>query len=549
MREGTTGEPGHCHPSGALPLDPEAVALRRVGRPRATKGWVAWWMPSLADIVFAGLLGFLLTARSRQLLNADSDLLRHLVVGQKILADRAVPLADYLSYTRAGEQFVPHQWLSEAILALVYQQLGLPGVVVLTGVVVALPFLLLTRWMVRDGANPFMVLFLVPIGALASSPFWIARPYLISVLLALLWTRALSRYRDSMDVRFLIPLPVMMSLWVNLHGGFVWGFAILAVFFLASLLSPMRSRPLALAATGLASLIALGAHPVGYAILPYLLGYSQFPLMLDRTIETQSPSFHEPGPQLFLLLILLMIAAMGRRRRRIEPSDLGMLLAWTALALVFMRNIPIFVVTCLPIVAALATDAFGRGESQVGGPPSGCTPGRDTASMIADGRGPGVAERLAATDRQLGRPLLPILAVLLALLWSSGLLGAGRIDATLDPKVFPVEALRHAEEAGVGGNLFNYFTWGNYVTFTTYPRYPVFIDAQADFYGEAVTRDYLTVADLKPGWEDVLDRYRVGWVLFPHQSPVSMILARTPGWRLAYEDETADILVRAPEAR
>jgi hypothetical protein len=43
----------------------------------------------------------------------------------------------------------------------------------------------------------------------------------------------------------------------------------------------------------------------------------------------------------------------------------------------------------------------------------------------------------------------------------------------------------------------------------------------------------------------VLDRYEIGWVLFPRQSPLSQLLERTAGWTLVYHDSTADIFVRS----
>lgn len=144
----------------------------------------------------------------------------------------------------------------------------------------------------------------------------------------------------------------------------------------------------------------------------------------------------------------------------------------------------------------------------------------------------------------MGGPLLPVLAVAAALLICRGGIADLRPWFGFDPAVFPVQALARAEAVGARGNLFNYFPWGGYVLYAGYPRYRVFIDGQTDFYGEQLTRDYLKVARLDPEWETVLDRYRVGWVLFPHNSPLSLILARTRGWRLAYEDETADIFIR-----
>lgn len=521
-------------------------------------GWVAWLVPSLADVMFAALLGLALGLRAHQMLNSDGDLARHLAVGRQILADGAIPLIDLFSHTKGGEPFVPYEWLSEVIFALAYRQLGLEGVVVLAATVAALPFLLLTRWMVRDGANPFIVLVLATAGALATSMHWLARPHLFTLLLALLWTRALVRHRETGSLRPLVALPPMMVLWANLHGGFLVGFVQLGIFLVAALLRHDRAarawpgqeapgnpcaasdhfgaQPIApgrfqgalpIAAAGALSLVAVGINPVGYSLLPHVLSYPRSRFMVDNTVEYLSPNFHDLGPQLFLGLLLVAIGSLALAPRRVTSTDLGMLGVWTVFALYSARNIPLFVVICLPLVARLATEALGG------------FPGRERGRL-------GVAGRLAATERQLGRPLLPALVVVLALLVSTGAIAGPRPRAAFDPAVFPVQALTKAEEAGAHGNMFNYFSWGGYVLYAAYPRYRVFIDGQTDFYGEQLMRDYLKISHLDPDWETLLDRYQVDWVLFRHQAPLSLLLARTGGWKLVYEDATADIFVRIP---
>ncbi|MHB0871311.1 MAG: hypothetical protein ACYC5J_17920 [Chloroflexota bacterium] len=537
----------------------EEMALRQKATPPPRHqnhigGPLAWVLPSLADVVFVALLGLALGPKAHQLLNSDGDLARHLAMGRQILASGTIPTIDLFSHTMAGEPFVPYEWLSEVTFALIHQWLGLGGVAVLAATLAALPFLLLLRWTVRDGANPFVALALVTAGALATSMHWLARPHLFTILLALLWTRALASHRETGSLRPLAALPPMMALWANLHGGFLVGFVVLGVFLVEAVshqLSAISRQPsaisdphetpalpghrlphgralngsvVAMAIAGGASLAATGLNPVGYRILPHVTGYFRSQFLVDNTLEYLSPNFHNLGPQLFLALLLVAMVSLALVRRPVPIGDLGLLLIWTGFALYSARNIPLFVVVCLPVVAGLATDAL-RGLR---------------------GTGTGVSRRLAATERQMGRPLLPILAIAAALLISTSAPTEAGSRIGFDPAVFPVEALARAEEVGARGNLFNLFSWGGYILYAGYPKHRVFIDGQTDFYGEQLTREYLQVAQLEPGWEDLLDRHQVDWVLFPHRSPLSQLLALTHGWRLAYEDSTADIFIRVP---
>ena len=114
------------------------------------------------------------------------------------------------------------------------------------------------------------------------------------------------------------------------------------------------------------------------------------------------------------------------------------------------------------------------------------------------------------------------------------------------PQVFPVRAMDRAIADRPGGRVFNYFPWGGYLLYRAWPDMTVFIDGQTDFYGEALTREYETVITLADGWEEVLERYRVDWVIMPADSRLIRTLRQESEWRQAYADSTAVILRRGP---
>ena len=109
--------------------------------------------------------------------------------------------------------------------------------------------------------------------------------------------------------------------------------------------------------------------------------------------------------------------------------------------------------------------------------------------------------------------------------------------------IFPVEAVSWLEANPQSGNVFNHFTWGGYLLYRLYPAQKVFIDGQTDFYGEALTREYVTVTTLNPGWEDILNKYKVEWALIPTKSALSQALVEK-NWEILYEDPTATIYQR-----
>ena len=68
-----------------------------------------------------------------------------------------------------------------------------------------------------------------------------------------------------------------------------------------------------------------------------------------------------------------------------------------------------------------------------------------------------------------------------------------------------------------------------------------FIDGQTDFYGEELTREYEKVITLDDGWQDVLDDYRISWVIMPADSVLGTALDESGIWKEGYKDETTEI--------
>src|SRR5207244_1300439 len=138
----------------------------------------------------------------------------------------------------------------------------------------------------------------------------------------------------------------------------------------------------------------------------------------------------------------------------------------------------------------------------------------------------------SSQNLRVDRSIWPIVvaAFMLVVGASGGLVGGqAAVDARFDPAVFPVDAVAFAKANHLTGRVFNEFEWGGYMLYA-WPEEKVFIDGQTDFYGEALTREYVKVIDVKPGWRDVLKEWDVSLVLVPSNSAVAAELQRESGW-------------------
>jgi hypothetical protein len=92
--------------------------------------------------------------------------------------------------------------------------------------------------------------------------------------------------------------------------------------------------------------------------------------------------------------------------------------------------------------------------------------------------------------------------------------------------------------------MFNSDEFGDYLIFSAWPAYRVFMDGRSDMYGEKHGREYLQVARGLPGWKNVFEKYDIRWVFFETKSPLTALLQEQNEWQAIYSDSLATIFVK-----
>ena len=114
-----------------------------------------------------------------------------------------------------------------------------------------------------------------------------------------------------------------------------------------------------------------------------------------------------------------------------------------------------------------------------------------------------------------------------------------------DVKRYPRAALAALDKDHLlGGRLLTTDAWAGYVIYKYWPAQHVFFDDRYDMYPIALTTAYNEVLGVKPGWERVLDRYRINIVVWPRDRGIVQVIERMPGWTELRHDKVATVLVR-----
>jgi hypothetical protein len=262
------------------------------------------------------------------------------------------------------------------------------------------------------------------------------------------------------------------------------------------------------------SLAASTLNPGGAGSWFSVLGFVNNSYLMSRMAESNPPNFQLPELRIFFLLLIFSIFLLTVKRNSLSSGQGFLLAGFSAMSLMAFRNVHLYGVVAPFVLAEALTDLK---------------------------RLP-LVNRLEATLAQVeerdGGAAYPVVTALVL----GALVLLSPISKALyrfEPQTFPVGAVRWLEANPQPGRMFNDLNWGGYLELNLYPQ-KTFVDSVADVTGE-VTAEYETVLTLAPGWEEILHKYTVDWVLLPVNSALTQELAKQ-GWRELYRDETAVIV-------
>jgi len=470
-------------------------------------------------LLFLGI--FLLTTKSI----ADPDFWWHLRTGKYIAENHIVPRTDpSFSSPMAGKTWIAHEWLSELII---WELFKLGSFAVISLFFAALATIAFGIVFARSPGKPYIAGFATLLGVLVAWPIIGVRPQMFSVVFLSAYVFVLERYFSKPRPARLIWLPGMMLFWVNLHGGFMLGLAIIVAFLLGKStelglktfaddeIPPMFGArelihlTLALAA----SLVAATLNPNGLAIFKYPFATLSSQAMQRYLVEWLSPDFHELTWLPLALLIMALLGLGMLARKRFSLTSIGLVAASAYAALRSMRNVPLFSVLATPILAG------------------------QISSLVA----------LEPSKNQTSRPLKWTLAFLAtaAAVVTCLLVGSTLTkQSKLNEQLYPAGAVQWIIDNHPSGNIYNSYHWGGYLIWRLFPEYPVFIDGRTDLYGDSFMKEYISTYNTGPDWQVHLQANNVRIVLVEPASPIAQKLADSPAWSQVYVDGLSVLFVK-----
>lgn len=506
--------------------------------------WLRWAALAAVGIFFICLAISMLSPVD------DPDFWWHLASGKWTWQNKALMGSDPFGFTDFGSgppersSFILKQyWLAQLIMYATYSAGGFGGVLALRLITMGLMFYLLYALMRRQG---------VGIGLAATGVFLAAmvivreihyvgdRPQIFTSLFAVLIVWVLEALRD--EKRWGRPgLPLMMLLWSNLHGGYVLGDMVIAMYLFVAIIFRNGSKWFYISSA--LALLASGINPNGFnAFLTVfsMFGEQSTAAYWSSVVESQSLFSHatvagiiRQMPYVSALIglsalsFLLNIANIrSMKKQYILLYVFGLLMGYKAIRFMIFTSAFSALFMCVNLQGAWDK----------------------VAAWIKVERFKGVGVWVS----------LVIVLALAAFMFKQGL-PAARYTLKHPVQEPYADAVKFMRQNDLRGNIFNDYSAGGYLIWGLAPYNKIFTDGRGldmqafDIFRAVVAAPTQPISevDSRTLYQALMDRFFINAVVLPGCDQVSGVtlqlslrLLKDPSWAMVYADNATLIFLR-----
>ncbi len=447
----------------------------------------------------------------------DYDIWFHMVVGREIVESGKIPEQMFYLLPLMGEPRTFIEWGFGLIYHLVYVATGFGGMALLNGALGAGAIFFVYRAVTpyRQLLNPAAILVLVCIA------YWMkfrinyrAEGFLYLALGLEIWV--LERYLGKNNWHWLVAVPVIGWVLIQLHPSVIFMLAILGAYAADQIVAPGNNQSrLSIAAryslVGIITLVAACINPLGWHQVaePVQLFLESRELMADLT--EYAPIMDTSLSHTYSVAVLLgLLAVIFQPQRRVAYALL--LAFFGVMSFLYVRNFGLFCLIASAPATRLAHHIF----------PATVKPAYQYA--------------LTATL---------LIALIITPLWQ-GEWGVGQKS-----NLFPQQAVsRLKKDFPDGGNVLNFFDYGGYLAWSLPSSFKVFVDGSDTKLNRAVQlHDGIFRAD--SGWESELTRYKIDAIFTPavmqfsgKHIPLVEELAHHDDWLIVSRESSGMLFIR-----
>ncbi len=465
-----------------------------------------------------------------------NDFWWHLKIGEIIWDTGDIPSTNMFAWTIPDDQpFFYAAWLSELGFYTLYRLGGLELVTFARNVLLAAALFIVAYEAERRSGSWKITALVLGLGFVSMLSNLIIRPQIGSWVPFVAFATLLGRYSDGdLDKKWLLLCPLMMALWVNLHGAFVLGIVLMGLFGASMIVRCLLHKQAQtcswskvgwLAVAGVLTVAATLINPRGAQIFDYVVN-----LMTDQPSQSLIMEWQSPTPEgiantVFFASVLLFLVVAWLNRKLPKIVDVFLAASFLWLAWQGVRYVMWFSLVAVPILAQLIAGLFSS-----------------TSWLVAPYRNR--LNNLIA--------LLLMVPVVLVQPWFVDTLHNILPDKywemvitepDVDPLVGtenPVDVISYLME-NPSSRMFNEMGYGAYFIWAL-PDQPVFADPRVELYPYEFWQDYRHISNGVRAMS-LLESYGVERVVLDTeiQPELSLSLENEGRWNLVYFDARTEV--------
>lgn len=477
-----------------------------------------------AVIAYVFLVALLMYFTIGDLFLRHHDLGWHLAAGDLIRTTGEIPKTDPWSFTANGYPWLNIAWLWDVIASWLYEQGEFAALIAMTALLGAAVCALLAQTCLRHGGG----IVLTVVGTLwvaATLPIYeqpldfvlAAAPQSVSLLFFMAFWYLLDTAYRSGSVKKLWPLPLIMVAWINMHGGFLLAFVLIAAYAAEAWYRRHTLWIKRLFILGVISAAAILVNPLGIEVITGTL--RTLGSMAKASMSEWLPfTFgRDPSSSLYFLVAVICIRWLNAA----TPLATRLLaLSFLVLGLCQQRHFSYFMLTSLPLLAVGLHQCWMRKI-----------------------RYRALEERCqtdCAPPRVQKQAIIMAVVALIALWPASAMRWPSGTGFPAD--IAPTEEIVYIAKHFPGERIYNHWNLGGFLIFHTRGAVKVMIDGRA---GTAYPPEALLPTIEFNREREVVERYDLRVALMPRYIPNQLsYFEASPDWKLAFSGKVANVYIR-----
>lgn len=495
---------------------------------------------SLQHIISSGMLLFVLVIAGIYLSRPlyDPDFYWHLKTGQWIWQHKSLPQMDPFGVlplappSPRNDFILTSYWLVQLILYALHSLFGMSGIILFRWIIAGIALLICIYWTNIRNSNVAAV---IAIGTIQILEFYfIERPQFVSFVcfggLLVVLFRFFEQRKSRSLWSTLVPLSLLMTVWANMHGGFLIGQAILiycviteGTKFAHNSLTPLSARNYRiLLISSITALIASFINPNALNLIKYLptifdaKNYANLNVLEEMSIIEYFKVSRDYTVCLYAASMLLTAGALLLSTHRKNITWIGILVGTAFMGCQHMRLMPFFLVSATIFMAKhMETECSAIKVKVV------------LISMLAVTTAYSVSDEFPQIFQVAKSGWVPV-------------------------NQLPVKSADFISANNISGNIYTTMYWGGYMIWRMGPENKIFHDSRALNIQRAweYNNSMTFVLNQRPYWKGLLNIYNIRTAVLPmydedgRPNLLNQSIAADKGWAMIFADENEAVFVR-----